>query len=68
MGSKTSRPRDTGVAMLQHILREQVKRIRDGLDPMNLIRDERLKGNIPTNAWNTILSPTEASMLQGEEV
>ena len=54
--------------MLQHILREQVKRIRDGLDPMNLIRDERLKGNIPTNAWNTILSPTEASMLQGEEV
>ena len=37
------------------------------LDPMNVIRDERLNRTIPTNAWNTILSSTEASALQGEE-
>jgi len=42
--------------------------VSDGLDPMNVIRDQRLNRTIPTNAWNTILSPTEASVLQGEEV
>jgi hypothetical protein len=40
----------------------------DGLDPMNVIRDERLNRTIPTNAWNTTLSPTEASVMLGEEV
>src|ERR1700757_3236763 len=29
------------------------------------VRDERLNRTIPTNAWNTILSPTEVSVLQG---
>jgi hypothetical protein len=32
------------------------------------MRNERLNRTIPTNAWNTILSPTEVSVLQGEEV
>jgi hypothetical protein len=59
---------DTGIAMLRHILCEQIKRVSDGLDPMNVIRDERLNRTIPTNAWNTILSPSEASARQGEEV
>jgi hypothetical protein len=59
---------DTGIAMLRHALREQIKRVSDGLDPMNVIRDEGLNRTIPTNAWNTILSPTEASVLQGEDV
>ena len=59
---------DTGIAMLRHRLREQIKRVSDGLDPMNVMRDERLNRTIPTNAWDTILSPTEASALQGEEV
>ena len=59
---------DTGIAMLRHILREQIKRVRDGLDPINVIRDEWLNRTIPTNAWNTILPLTEASVLQGEEV
>ena len=54
--------------MLRHTLREQIKRVSDGLDPMNVMRDERLKRTIPINAWNTILSPAEASMLQGEDV
>jgi hypothetical protein len=50
---------DTGIAMLRRILREQIKRVTDDLDPMNVIRDEQLNRKIPTNAWNTILSPTE---------
>ena len=61
-------PSDTGIALLRRTLREQIKRVSDGLDPMNVMRDERLKRTIPTNAWNTILSPTEVSVLQGEEV
>jgi hypothetical protein len=58
---------DTGIAMLRHTLREQIKRVSDGLDPLNVIRHERLNRTIPTNAWNAILSPTEVSVLQGEE-
>jgi hypothetical protein len=42
--------------------------VTDALDPMNVIGDERLNRTIPTNAWNTILSPAEASLIQGEEV
>lgn len=59
---------DTGIAMLRHTLCEQIKRVSNGLDPMNVIRGERLNRTIPTNAWNTILSPSEASARQGEEV
>jgi hypothetical protein len=57
-----------GIAMLQRTLPEHIKRVSDGLDPLNVIRDERQNRTIPTNAWNKILSPTEASVLQGEEV
>jgi hypothetical protein len=53
--------------MLRRTLREQIKRVRDGLDPINVIRDDWLNRTIPTNAWNTILTPDEASALQGEE-
>jgi hypothetical protein len=59
---------DTGIAMLRRTLRDQIARVRDGLDPINVIRDARLNQKIPTNAWNTILSPAEASLHQGEEV
>jgi hypothetical protein len=40
----------------------------DGLDPMNVMRDASANQKIPTNAWNTILSPAEASALQASEV
>jgi hypothetical protein len=33
---------DTGIAMLRRTLREQIKRVRDGLDPINVIRDPAL--------------------------
>ena len=38
---------DTGVAMLRRTLREQIKRVSDGLDPMNVIRDEEVNRKIP---------------------
>jgi hypothetical protein len=50
---------DIGIAMLRRTLREQIKRVSDGFDPMNVIRDQSLNRKIPTNAWNTILAPTE---------
>jgi hypothetical protein len=59
---------DTGITMLRHLLREQIKRVEDGLDPMNVMRGARANQKIPTNAWNTILSPAEASVFQGSEV
>ena len=58
---------DTGITMLRHLLREQIKRLEDGFDPINVMRDERANKNIPTNAWNTILLPTEASVFQASE-
>jgi hypothetical protein len=59
---------DTGITMLRHLLREQIKRVEDGLDPMNVMRDARANQKIPTNAWNTILSPAKASAVQASEV
>jgi hypothetical protein len=59
---------DTGIAILRRTLREQIKRVSDGLDPMNMVREVVFNEKIPTNAWNTILPPAEASMFQGEEV
>ena len=47
--------------MLRRLLREQLQRVEQGLDPINTVRDARDNYKIPTNAWNTILSPAEAS-------
>jgi len=45
---KTSpRPRISR-ALLRHTLREQIRCVSDGLNPMNVIRDERLNRTIPT--------------------
>jgi len=46
----------------------ECKRVSDGLDPMNVVREVLFNEKISTNAWNTILSPAEASMFQREEV
>lgn len=59
---------DAGITMLRHLLREQIKRVGDGLDPINVMRYARANQKIPTNAWNTILSPGEASVFQASEV
>jgi len=57
---------DTGITMLRHLLREQIKRVEDGLDPMNVMRDARANQKIPPNAWNTILLPLDVLVLQGK--
>jgi hypothetical protein len=58
---------DTGITMLRHLLREQIKRVEDGLDPMNVMRDTHANQKIPTNAWNTNLSAAKASVFQASE-
>jgi hypothetical protein len=51
---------DTGIVMLRRLLREQLQRIEEGLDPINVMRYPSANKRIPTGAWNTILSPAEA--------
>ena len=60
---------DMGVVMLRRLLREQIKRVEDGLDPINVVRDPAAASRIPTNAWNTVLTPAEtAAIPHGEDV
>jgi hypothetical protein len=53
---------DMGIAMLRHVLREQIRRVEQGFDPMNVMRDTGANRRIPTHAWNTILSPAETGL------
>jgi hypothetical protein len=50
------------------VLREQIRRIEDGQDPINVVREPDANHRIPTNAWNTILSPAEAAQDHGDGV
>ena len=52
---------------MRRLLREQLRRVEEGLDPINVIRDPAANKRIPTGAWNTILSPTEAAALPYSE-
>jgi len=58
---------ETGIVMLRRLLREQLQRVEQGLDPINVIRDPSANKRIPTGAWNTILSPAEAAALPCSE-
>ena len=58
---------DTGIVMLRRLLREQLQRVEEGLDPINTVRDPSANKRIPTGAWNTILSPAEAAALSYSE-
>ena len=53
---------DSGIVMLRRLLREQIKRVEGGLDPINVVRDTEAARSIPTGAWNTILTPAEAAL------
>jgi len=59
---------DTGIAMLRHMLREQIQRVERGLDPINVVRDPDANHRIPTGAWNTILTPAEAARHDSDEL
>jgi phenylpropionate dioxygenase-like ring-hydroxylating dioxygenase large terminal subunit len=59
---------DAGIALLRHILREQIQRVERGLDPINVVRDETANQRIPTGAWNTILSSAEAARHDSDEL
>ena len=58
---------DTGIVMLRRLLCEQLKRVEQGLDPINTMRDPSANKRIPTGAWNKILSPAEAAALPYRE-
>ena len=58
---------DTGIVMLRRLLREQLQRVEQGLDPINVMRDPMANKRIPTGAWNTVLSPAEAAALSYTE-
>ncbi len=53
--------------MLRRLLREQLNRVQQGLDPVNVLRDPSANKRIPTGAWNTILSAAEAAALPYRE-
>jgi nitrite reductase/ring-hydroxylating ferredoxin subunit len=54
---------DTGVVMLRRMLREQLKRLGQGLDPLNVVRDKDAARGIPTSTWNAVLTSGEAAEL-----
>jgi hypothetical protein len=53
---------DSGIVMLRRLLREQIRRVEQGLDPINVVRDPNAARGIPTNAWNTVLTRDEAAL------
>jgi hypothetical protein len=53
--------------MLRRFLREQLNRIEQGLDPINIMRGPSADKRIPTGDLNTILSPAEAAVLPYSE-
>jgi hypothetical protein len=55
------------IVMLRRLLREQLQRVEQGLDPINIMRDPSANKRIPTGAWNTILSPAEAAAVPYSE-
>jgi hypothetical protein len=61
-------PSDIGVVMLRRMLREQIRAVADGRDPINAVRDSAANHKIRTNAWNTVLSHAETQMHDGEEI
>src|ERR1700730_13783356 len=54
---------DTGIVMLRRLLREQLQRGEQGLDPVHTMGDPAASKHIPTGARNTVLSPAEAAAL-----
>jgi phenylpropionate dioxygenase-like ring-hydroxylating dioxygenase large terminal subunit len=51
---------DAGLIQFRKLLREQVKAVKEGRDPMNVVRDPALNHHITTNAFNTVLAPEHA--------
>jgi nitrite reductase/ring-hydroxylating ferredoxin subunit len=52
---------DLGIVMLRRALREQLKRIERGEDPINVLRDESRNHRITTSGMNSILTREEAN-------
>lgn len=59
---------DSGVVMLRRLLREQIKRVEQGPDPINIVRDPAAARGIPTSAWNTVLTRDEAMLAEADRL
>jgi hypothetical protein len=52
-------PADKGISLYRRRLREELKRMQAGEDPLNIVRDEARNHRITTHAWNTVLTPDQ---------
>jgi phenylpropionate dioxygenase-like ring-hydroxylating dioxygenase large terminal subunit len=52
---------DGGVVRLRRLLREQLQRMKEGADPLNVFRDAESSTNVKTTAANTVLAPGEVT-------
>jgi hypothetical protein len=59
---------DSGVVMLRRLLREQIRRVEQWLDPINVVRDPDAVRGIPTSAWNTVLTRNEAMLAEADRL
>jgi len=51
---------DQGIRLLRELLRQNVRLVAEGQDPMNIFRDEAQNRAVPTHAWNTVEAPAAA--------
>ena len=59
---------DRGIVLLRRLLREQIQRVEQGLDPINVVRDQDTARGIPTNAWNTVLTRDETTLAEADRL
>jgi hypothetical protein len=52
---------DGGVVRLRRVLREQIQRIKEGADPINVFREPEANAHVPTTACNTVLAPGQVA-------
>ena len=57
---------DGGIVMLRRLLREQIRRVEQGLDPINIVRDAQGVRGVATHAWNTVLTRDEAALAEAD--
>ena len=59
---------DVGITMLRRVLREQLKRIEAGQDPINVVRDKKPITRSKPTPGTLLFSPEQAKLHQGEEI
>ena len=55
---------DNGIVMMRGLLHQSIDRMRQGKDPLNIVRDPTKNTAIETNAWNTVIAPPHTGAAQ----